>query len=288
MGGSGGGPVVTSVYPSWSTTAGGQNIVVAGTGFSGAPTVSFKGVNCTNVVVVSPTKITAKTAAGAAGVGTINVGSAVGPAATYVAGVKQFWQGDALVNNAGVITAAWPSEIGGTALNPINSPVFVASAFGGHNGARINGTTQGFSSAAGIVQAQAFSVYTAHKIITWANNKVVWGATGGTDAAAGGTNGVSPQLGVYAGTGWSGTDGDLAVGTYGVVEWRIDSGGSGGITVNGGSTTVASGGNNPMNGTFYLGQYAAVSFLNCEVVACVITDATENVAQLTAALLVDY
>ncbi|MBV9068026.1 MAG: carboxypeptidase regulatory-like domain-containing protein [Acidobacteria bacterium] len=58
---------VTSVSPVGGTTAGGSAVTINGTGFNAGATVTFGGSAATNVVVVSSTKITARTPAHAAG-----------------------------------------------------------------------------------------------------------------------------------------------------------------------------------------------------------------------------
>jgi hypothetical protein len=52
---------VTSIVPSSGTTAGNQPVTISGTGFSGGITVTFGGVNATNVQAVNDTTITANT-----------------------------------------------------------------------------------------------------------------------------------------------------------------------------------------------------------------------------------
>jgi len=58
---------VTSVSPVGGTIAGGSAVTINGTGFNAGATVTFGGSAATNVVVVSSTKITARTPAHAAG-----------------------------------------------------------------------------------------------------------------------------------------------------------------------------------------------------------------------------
>ena len=62
-------PVVTSVSPAQGAPAGGTNVTITGSGFTGATAVKF-GPNGINFVIVSDTKITAKTPAGT---GTVQV-----------------------------------------------------------------------------------------------------------------------------------------------------------------------------------------------------------------------
>jgi glucose/arabinose dehydrogenase len=60
-------PTVTSISPTSGSTAGGTSVTIGGTGFLTGATVTLGGTAATNVVVVSSTSITAKTAAHAAG-----------------------------------------------------------------------------------------------------------------------------------------------------------------------------------------------------------------------------
>lgn len=54
-------PVVTGVSPSSGPTAGGTNVTLTGTGFTGASSVTFGGVPATSFTVNSATQITAVT-----------------------------------------------------------------------------------------------------------------------------------------------------------------------------------------------------------------------------------
>ena len=74
-------PAVTTVAPASGPTSGGTSVVITGSGFlglSGASAVTFGGVNSTNYVVNSPTKITATAPAHTAGVVDVVVTAAGG------------------------------------------------------------------------------------------------------------------------------------------------------------------------------------------------------------------
>ena len=60
-------PVVSAVEPPSGSVLGGTTVTVRGTGFTGATQVTFGGTPGTNLQVVSPTKLTVRTPAGAAG-----------------------------------------------------------------------------------------------------------------------------------------------------------------------------------------------------------------------------
>ncbi len=60
-------PTITSFTPLFGPTTGGTPLTITGTGYAGPATVEIGGVFATNVVVVSPTEITANTPAHAAG-----------------------------------------------------------------------------------------------------------------------------------------------------------------------------------------------------------------------------
>lgn len=62
-----GGVGVSSISPSFGTTAGGTSVTITGTNFSGTPTVTIGGVSADNIVVVNGTTITCDTGAHAAG-----------------------------------------------------------------------------------------------------------------------------------------------------------------------------------------------------------------------------
>ncbi len=60
-------PTVTSISPTFGLIAGGTMVTINGSGFSGVPMVKFGTTAATNVVLVSPTKLTCKSPAHAAG-----------------------------------------------------------------------------------------------------------------------------------------------------------------------------------------------------------------------------
>ena len=82
-------PTFSSIAPITGTTVGGTPVTITGTGFTGASTVTFDGINAGTIVVASDTRITATTPAHAAGavnvVVTTGGGAATGTGAfTYV------------------------------------------------------------------------------------------------------------------------------------------------------------------------------------------------------------
>ena len=86
-------PTLTSVAPSWDTTAGGTSVTITGTNLVGVTSVTFGGTAATNVVTVNSTTVTATTPAHAAGVVNVSVttsgGTVVGASLfTYIAPVR--------------------------------------------------------------------------------------------------------------------------------------------------------------------------------------------------------
>jgi cell wall-associated NlpC family hydrolase len=71
-------PTITSLSPTSGSTAGGNSVVINGTGFTGVSAVTFGGVAAASVVVDSATKITAHTPAHAAGKVDVQVTAAGG------------------------------------------------------------------------------------------------------------------------------------------------------------------------------------------------------------------
>ena len=69
-------PTVTGVSPTSGPAAGGTNVTVTGTGFTGTPTVSFGGSACNSVNRTSSTSLTCTTTAHAAGAVTVTVTNA--------------------------------------------------------------------------------------------------------------------------------------------------------------------------------------------------------------------
>ncbi len=68
-------PTVASVTPNSGATIGGTPVTIIGTDFYTGATVMFDGKAATNVVVLSPTQITATSPAGAAGTVKVTVTS---------------------------------------------------------------------------------------------------------------------------------------------------------------------------------------------------------------------
>ena len=66
-------PTVTAISPNSGTTAGGTNVTITGTNFTGATGVTIGGAAATGVTVVSATSITATTPAGSAGTASVVV-----------------------------------------------------------------------------------------------------------------------------------------------------------------------------------------------------------------------
>jgi uncharacterized repeat protein (TIGR03803 family) len=66
-------PSVTAISPTSGSTLGGTSVIIAGTGFTGATSVTFGGANATSFTVDSATHITASTPAHAAGAVSVEV-----------------------------------------------------------------------------------------------------------------------------------------------------------------------------------------------------------------------
>jgi IPT/TIG domain len=73
-------PTVTSVILSSGSTSGNQGVTITGTNFAGSPTVTFGGVNASNIILVNSTTITCDTPAHAAGSVTVAVTTTGGTA----------------------------------------------------------------------------------------------------------------------------------------------------------------------------------------------------------------
>ncbi|MDQ6967160.1 MAG: autotransporter domain-containing protein [Mariprofundaceae bacterium] len=71
---------ITSITPSSGPVAGGTNVTITGTNFTGAPAVTIGGAAATGVVVVNATSITATTPVGTAGARDVAVTTQVGTA----------------------------------------------------------------------------------------------------------------------------------------------------------------------------------------------------------------
>jgi putative transposon-encoded protein len=80
-----GSPTITSVAPKSGPPGGAQAVTITGTNFTGASAVKFATSAATSVVVVSSTKITAKTPAHAAGVVDVQIVTPAGTSAVVAA-----------------------------------------------------------------------------------------------------------------------------------------------------------------------------------------------------------
>ncbi len=118
-------PTLTGVSPVSGPAAGGTAVTLSGTNFAAGATVTVGGAAATSVVVVSSTRITARTPAGTAGARDVRVTLSGGQAATlaggftYTAGTSTDSDGDGLTNE-------WETLYG---LNP-NSAAGVDGAAG--------------------------------------------------------------------------------------------------------------------------------------------------------------
>ncbi|MCE0539203.1 IPT/TIG domain-containing protein, partial [Kineosporia rhizophila] len=99
-------PVVQGVAPQAGPLAGGNTVVITGTGFTGASAVAFGGSTATSFTVDSPTQITAVAPSGAAGTVDVRV-TTVGGTSAVVVGDRYTYQ-------------AVPSV---TALTPTHGPI---------------------------------------------------------------------------------------------------------------------------------------------------------------------
>ncbi len=123
-------PAVTTVAPASGPTSGGTSVVITGSGFlglSGVSAVTFGGVNSTNYVVNSPTKITATAPAHTAGVVDVVVTAAGGASDptghtddfTYIA---RYQQSDTRLAYRGSWTASGAAAASGGSFRFTASP----------------------------------------------------------------------------------------------------------------------------------------------------------------------
>jgi hypothetical protein len=170
-----------------------------------------------------------------------------------LAGLVYDWDADNAVNSGGVVTGNMTDSIGGISLAPTASPVWASNVINGHASITLNGTTQYMSVGAGVTIAQPLEMWSVHKTITWTSSGTIIGGACTTCF-----NGSSPQLGVYAGGGARQvTDGDLAVGTWGICR-AVFNGVSSTVTIGTGSTntTGTSPGTAGLTGGFVWGGWS--------------------------------
>lgn len=111
-------PTVTSCSPSSGTTAGGTEVTITGTDFTGATGVTFGGAAATSVVVVNATTITCATPVGTAGAKDVTVTTAAGTG-TLVGGFTYALPAPVVSANS----ASGIQGVGGTVqMSATNSP----------------------------------------------------------------------------------------------------------------------------------------------------------------------
>jgi hypothetical protein len=123
-------PTVTAVSPPSGATAGGTSVTITGTGFTGTPTVDFGTTAATDVVVESPTEITADSPAGTAGATNVTVTTSAGISA--VSTDAQFFYGSPTISSvapdAGPTTGGTSVTITGTGFAGASAVVFTSTA----------------------------------------------------------------------------------------------------------------------------------------------------------------
>ena len=273
---------VTSVWPSFGSTAGGTAVTITGTGFSGTPTVLINGVTATGVVVVNSNKITCTTgpvtAAGQVGNGVVSVAGVTGATYSYVPGILFQFLADDAPNNGSNVTGNLTDHNGSaTTMNPTGTPIFdanVLTALDGskHSALKGNGSSMYFSSSATITHANPIEHVTVEKTNTRVNNAAMIGHGGGGGAFLG-PNSASPGLGTYAGHAWVISNTDLAVGAFGIVRWVLN-GASTSITVANGTPATGNPGADSAAGTMYWMSNNGASYWTGEIAADVIIDPT--------------
>lgn len=137
-------PIIASISPATSPIAGGTAVTITGTGFVGTPTVTIGGTPATNVVVVSPTSITATAPAHAAGTVSVVVTNADTQVATLTNGFTY------TTAAAPVVTSISPSG-GGIAGG--STVTITGTGFGAGTTVSIGGTA-----ATGVVVNSATSI----------------------------------------------------------------------------------------------------------------------------------
>jgi hypothetical protein len=126
---------VTNVTPNTGSSLGGTNVTIAGTGFNAGATVTFGGSAATNVVVVGPTQITAKTPAHAAGAVNVVVTNTNASTGTLTNGYTYFQQnfdpnGDGTIDPSDIFYLVAYLFTGGPAPAGTAGPVLSGDANG--------------------------------------------------------------------------------------------------------------------------------------------------------------
>jgi hypothetical protein len=117
-------PTIVSVAPNKGPLSAGQAVTIVGTNFSGATAVAFSTSPATSVVVVSSTKITAKTPAHAAGLVDVRVTTPVSMSATTAADHYTYVPAPTIAS----VSPTHGTHLGGTIVTVIGSHFTGATA----------------------------------------------------------------------------------------------------------------------------------------------------------------
>ena len=109
---------VSAIAPATGSPTGGTAVTLTGTGFTGATGVTFRGVAATNLVVVSPTSITATTPAGAVGGASVLVTT---PGGVNAANSIFAYAAPALVTAQAVATSTLTANVAVTPFKPVTA-----------------------------------------------------------------------------------------------------------------------------------------------------------------------
>lgn len=242
-------PAITSLnYDQGDTAGGGQDIVITGTGFTGATAVTFLGTAATSYTVDSDTQITAVLPAHAAGSGNVEV---TGPGGSDTIAFE-FWgptsEGAAAHWAADYAGSPWQDLVTSEDLSEATNAPSVGTTVNGFDPADFDGTNDKLTSTSAASSFMSASAYTG-----WALVRVRTASAGGTDytdiysrdgIVGSASNAQDWGVGVrsdntvgvyhYGGGNFDGVTVGITLNSWQLVQWKYD-GTNLKLRVNGGS-----------------------------------------------------
>lgn len=197
------------------------------------------------------------------------------------AGVLNYWVADDAPNSGGHVSGNWLDRIASAALAPQSSPAWAASQTNGHAAVTTDGAASYLVNST-VAKAQAVEVWLVMKQITWNNAGAgyILSSDGGNTVIA--QSGTTPQIATYAGASEDCNNGNLAVGSWGIVR-AVLNGASSEIQVDNGSPVTGTPGTNGLSGGINIGaQPGGGLFSNIATAAITIIDPTAGGYSATA------
>lgn len=186
-----------------------------------------------------------------------------------VSGMVAWYNGDIQPSITSGAILTWADQFGSNDIstpdNAANHPD-ITNALNGHKTVLFDGTNDFMKGDFAINQPS--TIYIVAKQITWTSDDTWWDGKVG-DSMLLRQRGSTPELNIYAGTGWAADNTDLAVNTWGVIR-VIYNGASSSIRVDDNVATTGNAGTSNSTGLALGGLYAGSYCANIEVAEIII------------------